>query len=501
VKKYFFLSILFLFVSSCAQPLKTPGTFVPTAESTNPQLFSTTTNTFTLTPASTSLPQGSTSYYVLQILFTTSSDWSTFQFLQTDYLLALQQTGDVPTNSSINIDSFSLNQTLDAAQLNSHISMSANLAISSTAAGQKIHSLLQKGDLGESTIEFYLITQSNRILLQKIEHKGVTKSGRNPLFFDIDLDNLLIAQPSIKQIKRPAMDKMVWAFYYMWYSKNDWKSPWLKDWPITIYSSSDPVTISNQVDEAKSSGIDGFISSWWGPGSDTDNNLQILFPIAEKKDFKIMIYFESLAGPNGSPLDANTIYSWLAYAINKFHDEPSYMKIDGKPVIVLWASETIPLATWGEIISKLNSENLNAVYLGMGYDLNNLTVFDGIHDYGIFSYKDLAQKELVTARAVRNYSIFNETDKPKFWVATVQPGYDDTLQPSRQGLVQDRNNGTYYESTWQSAISSDPDWIFITTWNEWYEHTHIEPSKAFGDQYLLLTKKYSELWKNEDFSK
>ena len=47
----------------------------------------------------------------------------------------------------------------------------------------------------------------------------------------------------------------------------------------------------------------------------------------------------------------------------------------------------------------------------------------------------------------------------------------------------------------EAALQSDPDWIFITTWNEWWEHTHIEPSEQFGDQYLQITREFADRWK------
>jgi len=69
------------------------------------------------------------------------------------------------------------------------------------------------------------------------------------------------------------------------------------------------------------------------------------------------------------------------------------------------------------------------------------------------------------------------------------------LIPGREGLVQDRLDGAYYRRTWEAALASDPDWILITTWNEWWETTHIEPSQAFGALYLELTREYAARWK------
>ncbi len=79
----------------------------------------------------------------------------------------------------------------------------------------------------------------------------------------------------------------------------------------------------------------------------------------------------------------------------------------------------------------------------------------------------------------------------------VQPGYDERLIPGRQGLFKEREGGAYYRATFEAALQSEPDWIFITSWNEWWEHTHIEPGERYGDLYLQITHEYVEKWKGE----
>jgi hypothetical protein len=292
---------------------------------------------------------------------------------------------------------------------------------------------------------------------------------------------------------------MLWAFYYPWYSLNNWSSSWLKDHPLEQYASSNEEDIARQVEQAQSARIDGFISSWWGPESDTDSNLEKLLDIAQEKNFKVTIYFETLAGPNASPLGESQIRNWLGYIIKKYRDHPAFMKVDGKPLIVIFVSATVPLETWMRVFASLQGQGLDAVYLAMdwGYGLSSMEVFDGLHDYSIFNYPDLKQKYLSTARSIHYYPLLSDQHTPKIWAATVQPGYDDTLQPSRQGQVQERLNGDFYRSTWEAAIHSDPDWIFITTWNEWYEHTNIEPGELYGNQYLKITREYADLWKRK----
>src|ERR1700726_4191200 len=58
----------------------------------------------------------------------------------------------------------------------------------------------------------------------------------------------------------------VLAFYYMWYASHDWCLCHMSDLPTIRYNSNDIATIDRQLAWAASSGITGFISSWWGQG-------------------------------------------------------------------------------------------------------------------------------------------------------------------------------------------------------------------------------------------
>jgi len=404
-----------------------------------------------------------------------------------------------PTSREAGTQHLALSQPLAESEAGKSISIVVDYAVTPKAFNQALQIHIEKGDIGNSTVSVYNLENGEAKLIQSFKHSGIVSNsgGLNPKNFSADLTMPENVSPITAEIQRTSREKMLLAFYYMWYTQEDWSRPWLKDHPLERYASSNRETIAKQIDEAQSAGIDGFISSWWGPKSDTDKNLGKLLDIAQEKSFKVSIYFETLAGPNGAPLSEVSIQNWLGYVIRTYRDHPAFMKVDGKPVIVIWVSGTVPLETWGRVFASLHDQGLDAVYLGMSYSLSNLDVFDGLHDYGIFTYPDLKQTYQSTARAVRYYSLLSEQSTPKIWAATVQPGYDDQLLPGREGLLQDRLNGDFYRSTWEAAIQSNPDWIFITTWNEWWEHTYIEPGELYGDQYLHITKEYAEKWKSE----
>jgi hypothetical protein len=69
---------------------------------------------------------------------------------------------------------------------------------------------------------------------------------------------------------------------------------------------------------------------------------------------------------------------------------------------------------------------------------------------------------------------------------TVIPGYDDT-KIRKPGLKADRLDGRTYRVLWEEAVKAKPDWVLITSWNEWHEGSEIEPSLEDGNKYIELT--------------
>jgi hypothetical protein len=75
------------------------------------------------------------------------------------------------------------------------------------------------------------------------------------------------------------------------------------------------------------------------------------------------------------------------------------------------------------------------------------------------------------------------------------PGYNDVRIRPNGGFATDRAGGAYYDRSWQAAIGSTPNWIVVTSFNEWPEGTYIEPSAAYGGQYLGATAAWSAQFK------
>ena len=81
-------------------------------------------------------------------------------------------------------------------------------------------------------------------------------------------------------------------------------------------------------------------------------------------------------------------------------------------------------------------------------------------------------------------------------IGELGPGYDHSAVPGRQPLVRQRDNGKFYEASWRKFLQHPTHFVMIETWNEFHEGTDIAESKEYGRQYIELTRKYSELFKN-----
>jgi len=281
-------------------------------------------------------------------------------------------------------------------------------------------------------------------------------------------------------------DPLVLAFYYSWFDDATWNGGQLSDLPAERYVSADRGAMGRHIEQAKAAGIDALIVAWYGPNGDsnqTEANLRALLDEAAARNFRIGILFET-----DSPFLGGTdsVSGALQHALNVHAAHPAYLRASAKPVIFFWRSSLYGVATWGNIRSQVDPGS-TSLWIGEGVDASHLTVFDGHFLYSN-TWNPPADLTAVNQKfASRVAQMRAATGAPKLWVATVMPGYDDTGVRPNSGFARGRDGGAYYVQSWQAAIASSPNWVVITSFNEWPEGTYIEPSAAYGDAYLGLT--------------
>ncbi|MEM7344855.1 MAG: SH3 domain-containing protein, partial [Chloroflexota bacterium] len=153
--------------------------------------------------------------------------------------------------------------------------------------------------------------------------------------------------------------------------------------------------------------------------------------------------------------------------------------------IFFWRQQRFSVDEWQTIRNQVDP-NRTSYWIAEGVDIAYQAVFDGHHLYSIAWAASPAGQLAKWGDRVRNYESANQVDR--LWVATAMPGYNDTLLPRADAFAVPRRNGDYYRETWQGAVASQPDMIIITSFNEWPEGTHIEPSASYGNLYLDVTR-------------
>jgi hypothetical protein len=189
----------------------------------------------------------------------------------------------------------------------------------------------------------------------------------------------------------------------------------------------------------------------------------------------------------------------MQYAIRHYTADPHFFRWHGKPVIFIWhpIGNGRTLSTWAALRRQVDPGH-HLIWSAEGTDVSLLTVFDGLHLFSAAYWALLDGTISGVDRGFRSridaYNAAHGTHR--IWTAGVQPGADDTRIPGRANPHRvPRDNGATYRASWLGAMHSAPDWITITSFNEWFEGTMIEPSLTYGNLYLSLTRQLSRQWR------
>jgi hypothetical protein len=302
--------------------------------------------------------------------------------------------------------------------------------------------------------------------------------------------------------------KQVMAFYYTWYGtpshSGRWahwdegghrpermKKPGHRDIGAThhpepdVYDSNDPAVIQRHLQLCEEMGVDALIATWWGIGDFHDRALKAAIREANQRGkTAITVYYEIVPNPVG----VNAAVKDLLYILDSYGDEPAFLKRNGSPVIFIYgrAMNQLSAADWKTALSQVRAKR-EALFIADAGSGELIEIFDGGHSYNpvglVVRGADAVKQHY--ERLIQTYR-----DKKKIACATVIPGYDDSNIGRKQVIVSDRRGGELYEDLWQKAIAAKPDWVLITSFNEWHEGSEIEPSKENGRLYVELTKKW-----------
>lgn len=374
------------------------------------------------------------------------------------------------------------------------------------------------GSLGQTVVDIYLYSGS-WIKVSSITHLGSHFDDplSNRYNFTVDYRQIYASPSGSAEIEGvpSSLNGTVFAFYYPWYGTSTGPSGQRFHWneghahmpALGHYDSMDERVIGAHISMAKAAGIDGFIVSWWGPGTFEDRALPTILRVAEDLNFQITIYYESYRFENDMTI--GEMADELSYVVQTYSNSSAFLKANGMPVIFIYAVPAYDRSPsfWTGVVSLLEGRVGFTYMVGDFGDSKYAVAFDGCHAYSILdpaqallAYRTLSYNMKLGLEGItwdQAIALIQQGGslllKERFVAFTVQPGYDDTGVGGTVNV--DRKNGQTYNEYWQGVLSSDPDGVLITSWNEWHEGSEIEPSIEYGFTYLNLTRQYVSLYK------
>jgi hypothetical protein len=201
--------------------------------------------------------------------------------------------------------------------------------------------------------------------------------------------------------------------------------------------------------------------------------------VAREEDFKLAIIYQGLDFSR-EPLPATHIAEDLDYFISHYASDPVFDSF-GKPLVIWSGTWRFSEADIGAVagprrdrLSILASEPTLA-----GFErLAKLVDGDAYYWSSVNpdTYPDYPGKLAAMGAAVH--------DAGGIWIAPAAAGFDARLLG--HSTVVDRQDGKMLERQLEASIRSFPDAIGLISWNEFSENSHVEPSRAYGDQSLQV---------------
>ena len=257
------------------------------------------------------------------------------------------------------------------------------------------------------------------------------------------------------------------------------------------YDSRDPARIRAQLAQARAAGLDGFAVAWWGHDREEALGLAALFRHAAEAGLVLVPYYQAgelrRRGALGIAAD-------LGRLLDRHGREAAWLRVADVPVVFLNASHHLRPSAWDVVRARLAAAGRRLFLVADVWSPEWLAVRS--HWLPRFEAFHVSTPAMFLARGRDLDQVYGtlatlgrEARRP--FVPAVGPGFDDR-SVRRPATVVDRAGGVTYDQTWQAALSVDPPWVLVSTWNEWHAGSEIEPSVEHGHRYLEATRVWAE---------
>ena len=318
-------------------------------------------------------------------------------------------------------------------------------------------------------------------------------------------------------------DQMIVAFYYPWYAKNQWNRHGTHGhYPLLgNYSSDDTALAEQHIDWAVDrGGIDAWAVSWWNEKSPGAKRFVDGMLSAKNIDkIKFCMVYEAIGAlptrdfTNGT-IALDKFISDMKYFRESYFSHSSYLRTNGRPVVYLYITrsylnfdpsmlKTIKTAV-GENILFIADEPYykpqDAPETAKHGVRNGVPVFEAYTSYNMYQFSRVHEGEKAVDYMFREaLPIYNRWSRETVFFPHVLPKYHDFREGHPQVVGDSEGLMTQLKTfaclprpSWYSK--EFPDLMFVTSFNEWWEGSSVEPDmkQEYGFMYLDTIKAFKE---------
>jgi glycosyltransferase involved in cell wall biosynthesis len=302
------------------------------------------------------------------------------------------------------------------------------------------------------------------------------------------------------------------AHYYPWYGAGEARRHWneneeyatVSDPPSSgIYSSNEPATVARHLALAEEAGLDYLVVNLQISASGLDpfemEAVDLLFETADRAHpgFSLCLMLTC----DGA--DSASIEAAIAQLEAQYFHHPRYLRLQSKPVVWFFISESFIGHFFYRFSELRESTRAYHCIAAAGFCFSKYLpdhyarFFDGWSLYSPLQISKPKDWEDRWRASSRDFAEVKSGDDLR--VFTVCPGFDDTdlthqaRVHSKLRSISRRGTATYERMQKACmALKDPPELVVVTSFNEFHENTHIEPSEQFGRAALEATRRFSD---------
>lgn len=257
---------------------------------------------------------------------------------------------------------------------------------------------------------------------------------------------------------------------------------------IGPYASSDATVLNYHLLLMKYSGLDGVMIDWYGTQDKYDyapnkRNTEALVQALDRVGLQFAIVYEDQTLKELPDNNARVTQAMrdMSYLQNNFFHKKNYIKVDGRPLLMVFGPQSITAPQdWTSIFANLSTRPAFVVLNSHSHLANDATHANALGEYLWVQ----PNPEDFYARS-GDFGLYIGGAMPGFKDYYKQGGWGDnyTTYPDEGGAL--------FTRQLSAARTAGLDYLQISTWNDFGEGTTIEPTAEYGYRYLTALQQFT----------